>query len=327
MRKIPKPYALLAVAVTAVVGLAIAIIPLFGPEKKAPEHRVTWVWDLDALLAERTGAIIPFLREHRVSTVYVHADAELAKPGMPEKYRAFIAEAREAKIQVHALGGEREWALPDRMQGLRAFLDRVADYNASVPEASRFTGIHLDVEPYLLPKWETDEASVVAGWREMMAAYKDFAHAHGLHAGVDLPFWLDKVKLPDDERTLDAWMLDTADSVALMSYRNRAEGSNGVLSLVKPMMQAAEAARKSDKQVFIGLNVAPDEASSLTFHEEGAGRFRQVADRIAARYTDDPAFGGIAVHDLARWMALEADEGKDIGGKDAGDGAEKEGGV
>ncbi|MCC3376188.1 hypothetical protein [Cohnella sp. REN36] len=304
---------LIAAVVLAGIGLALAIGPLFSPDKPKPEERATWLWDLESLLAERPGEIIPFLREHRVRTVYVHADAELAKPGMPERYRSFIAEARKAKIEVHALGGERNWALPEGAKGIRAFLDRVAAYNASVPEASRFTGIHLDVEPYLLRAWESDQGEVVASWREMMTDYREFAHAHGLHAGVDLPFWLDKVTLPDDERTLDAWMLDTADSVTLMSYRNQAEGSNGVLALVRPMMQTAENPSYADKRVLVGLNVAPDEANSLTFHEEGAAKFRQVADRIADRYADEPAFGGIAVHDLARWMALEEQGGGERG--------------
>lgn len=270
---------------------------------------VTWVWDLNRLLggdSAKVDSAVSFLKEHQVVAVYLYAPGSIAESAELPLYRSFIEAARGQNIDVHALGGEREWALKEQSPGLTAFLQRVADYNDSVPAEDRFTGVHLDVEPYSLPEWDSDQSDVIRNWKSVVSTAREFAWAHSLALGVDLPFWLEGIPAGSDgdsAKTLDAWMMANSDSVALMSYRTEAEGDNGVLALVRQEME--HAAADSDCRVYIGLNVAADTDAKLTFKNKGIAPFNRVSSQIRRAYGKASAFGGIAVHDLDAWMALE----------------------
>lgn len=282
-----------------------------GSRASLNRDEATWVWDMDELLGtdgSRTREVIDFLREHQVRTVYLYTGKSAAGSQL-SLYRTFIQEASDAGVRVHALGGERNWALADGRAGLREFMEQVAAYNESVPEDARFTGIHLDVEPYLLPQWDKDQTGLIREWERMMDQAAEFTGSHSLELGVDLPFWLDDIPAAADDgkfsETLDQWMMAKADSVALMSYRNEAEGSGGVIALVKQELQHAEA---SGGHVFVGLNTAPDEEPKLTFYGMSPERLRQETKRIQREYAGNAGFGGVAVHDLAAWMRLEQEQ-------------------
>ncbi len=301
----------IAIAAAAAALLLIAgLVKWCGPStENINRNSATWVWDLKSLLDENGGSadgIVSFMRERDVRYAYVHTTDDMGAGETNEMFRSFIRKAAEAGIEVHALGGERDWVLPGKRGGMSDFLARVAEYNETAEEAEKFAGIHLDVEPYLLDEWEADEALVASRWIEMMEEFVSFARLRGLETGVDLPFWLDRIPAKagnGDSVTLDQWMMSSVDSVALMSYRDEAEGNNGVLSLVRGEMDHAA---ETGRTVWIGLNVAKDSDNLLTFYEEGPDSFRGVADRIRREYGDSPAFGGIAVHDLANWMRIES---------------------
>ena len=271
--------------------------------------RTTWVWSLEELLNDNGGAeeVIRFLEEQKVNAVYLHVDDTLKKAAAREAYRDFIRQASMAGIQVHALGGDRDWVLEPGREEFRVFLELITDYNGSAPAESRFTGVHLDVEPYLLKEWEEDRRGVVASWREMTEEFVSFAQAHSLETGMDLPFWLDTVPAGDDNendgiRTLDQWMMARSDSVSLMSYRNEAEGEDGVLAIVAGEL---EHAGRTGGTVYVGLNAAKDEEEKLTFYDRAAEELRRMMRRIDDEYAGQAGYGGIAVHDLASWMRKE----------------------
>ncbi|CAM4049966.1 hypothetical protein COLU111180_20870 [Cohnella lubricantis] len=298
-------------AFIVVLAAALLIYELSrGGREPLNRTAATWVWDLDELLGaggSRTGEVMDFLRERRVNAVYLYMGKSAAGPGQ-SLYRAFIQAASDAGVEVHALGGERNWALSEGWAGLRDYLEQVASYNESAPEGARFKGIHLDVEPYLLPEWAHDQSGLTREWEQMVDQAAAFAASHSLELGVDLPFWLDDIPASASSldgkpsATLDQWMMDRVDSVALMSYRNEAEGTNGVIALVQQELQHAEA---SGCRVFVGLNAAPDEEAALTFYGTSPERLRRAAELIQREFAGNAGFAGIAVHDLAAWMRLE----------------------
>lgn len=298
-------------AIVTIAAIATGWIAFRASHSDERSDSVTWVWDLNRLLGGDTAKVdsaVSFLKEHQVVAVYLYASGSIAEPADLPLYRSFIEAARGQNIEVHALGGEREWALKEQSPGLAAFLQRVADYNDSVPAEARFAGVHLDVEPYSLPEWHSDQSDIIGNWKSVVSAAREFAWAHSLALGVDLPFWLDGVPAgPDGDsaKTLDAWMMANSDSVALMSYRTEAEGDNGVLALVR---QEMEHAADSSCRIYIGLNAAADTDAKLTFKDKGIASFNRVSSQIRRAYSKAPAFGGIAVHDLDAWMALEQDK-------------------
>ncbi len=298
-------------AIVLVLAAVLIMVITEGRGKTVNRDTATWVWDLKALLdgdEANVPRVADFMRERQVQTVYLHVGTAMAgeEEGL---YRAFNRAASAEGIEVQALGGERNWALPEGRAGMREFLGMVADYNAAVPEPERFAGVHLDVEPYSLPIWDEDREGTIRGWRTTVEEMSDFARSHALRSGVDIPFWLDEIPAFDGDsgsgeasETLDQWMMRSADSVTLMSYRNEAEGSGGVIDLVK---QEIDHARGTGAVVFVGLNVAKDTEPKLTFRGLGADRFRDAVSRIQRAYAGNAGFGGIAVHDLAAWMQLE----------------------
>lgn len=73
----------------------------------------------------------------------------------PGAWRRFLAEAHQARIQVHALDGYPEFALkPQHGVPLLAVVDAVIVFNRESPAEQRFDGIHFDNEPYLLLGWK-----------------------------------------------------------------------------------------------------------------------------------------------------------------------------
>jgi len=315
-------------AIVLVLAAVLIMVITEGRGKTVNRDTATWVWDLNALLdgdEANVPRVADFMRERQVRTVYLHVGTAISgeEEGL---YRAFNRAASAEGIEVQALGGERNWALPEGRAGMREFLGMVSDYNAAVPEPERFAGVHLDVEPYSLPIWDEDREGTIRGWRTTVEEMSDFARAHALRSGVDIPFWLDEIPAfggdsgsgeasgtsetsrnsgsggGDASETLDQWMMRSADSVTLMSYRNEAEGSGGVIDLVK---QEIDHARGTGAVVLVGLNVAKDTEPKLTFRGLGADRFRDAVSRIQRAYAGNAGFGGIAVHDLAAWMQLE----------------------
>lgn len=303
------------IAAASILILAAAWL-IYGYErgKPAPVNRdeAAWIWDLPELVGSdgsKTGEAADFLRKHRIRTVYLYTGSK-ATGEQQTLYRSFIQAASNAGAEVQALGGERNWVLAGGRQGLLDFMRQVAAYNDSAPENARFSGLHLDVEPYLLPEWDKDPNGVVRQWEEMMDQASEFARGRSLELGVDLPFWLDDIPASasadgesgESSETLDQWMMAKADSITLMSYRNEAEGSDGAIALVRQELRHAKAV---GGRVFVGLNAAPDEQPKLTFYGTSAERLEQVAARIQREFAGNGGFGGIAVHDLAAWMRLE----------------------
>ena len=65
------------------------------------------------------------------------------------------------------------------------------DAQSAAPAGSRFDGIHMDIDLYVLPGWQdvTRRESLLRNLLELSTAIKASAAANGLAFGVDIPFW------------------------------------------------------------------------------------------------------------------------------------------
>jgi hypothetical protein len=86
---------------------------------------------------------------------------------------------------------------------------------------------------------------------------------------------------------------ERVDGIVVMAYRDRADGSDGILRHTVGEIVAGAAA---DKPVMIGVQTAADELDKLTFYEEGAAAME--LDAVRQALTGAAGFGGIAVHHL-----------------------------
>jgi len=288
----------------------LALLWSAGAAKAAPASRAVWTWERDsyAMLESRQAAdaAFDFLRGKHVDTIYLYADAFEGRnliADQPERYRAFITRARARGFRVYALLGSaylhtERYILPGQRKQAKAMLQRVLDYNAAAPAEARFDGANLDIEPHLLDEWnDASRENLLRDFLDASAAWMAMKKASGqtLAIGPAMPFWFDGIPVRWQGRVRPAseHFADVYDYVALMDYRDHADGRDGIIAHAAREMAYAE---KIGKRVVIGLELTPNELKKVTFnHRREADLAREMAATEAA-YGKSEAFDGFALH-------------------------------
>ena len=266
---------------------------------RSVQQKGTWIWDASSIVVQGRESLA-FAEQQGVTKIYLYIDQRVA----PQDYARFIQEARRNEIQVEALGGDPSWGRKDKRPYIKEFTDWVSSYNTNVTEEERFSGIHLDIEPYLLPEWKNDRKRVVEEWLSNMDfVARDVQLLGDLDVSVDLPFWVHLIEVPGyDDYFVSTWMLKRFDTVVLMDYRNQAEGEDGIISNALAVL--TEASTMENKSVIVGVEMAKSsEGDQVSFFEKGHQvmmRELAITQENLNRYS---AFEGVAIHGFSEWMA------------------------
>ncbi|RNB90448.1 hypothetical protein EDM56_08030 [Brevibacillus fluminis] len=280
-----------------VAMLLILSAVVFSLYKDKPVTTATWIWDA-TIITEQADDVIAFAKENGVNLIYLHIEQNKIAP---DQYRSFIKAAGQAGIKVDALGGDRNWALTDNQSNISSFISWVKDYNSQAAEAERFQGIHVDIEPYLLSRWEKHKDDVIEQWMENMEfVVSETKKDPGLTVSADLPFWIDTLKVPGDSEKVSSWMLDRLDSITLMAYRNYAEGPNGIVDITQRVLADANDRKKAS--VIVGVNILESkEGDNVSFHKQGTTEMERELSILQSALAQSPSFAGYAVHDYKSW--------------------------
>jgi hypothetical protein len=267
------------------IGLLVAAAPLSlprpAPERSVapPDARAMWVWQ-----PAEPAALVAWATANDVRTIFTYVDVKaLDAPGLG-RLRALCD---GHGILLDALGGEPGWVL-DPAAATR--------WRDAVERLGVFHGLHLDVEPYLLPAWNSDRAATV----KRFLAVLDALHGGDRPLELDVPFWYGTVQTGD--RTLADEVLDRVDAVTVMSYRNRPTGPNSMLDVSRDLLDRAA---RAAKPVRLAAETQPlADCAHCTFH--GTTRSALAGDLSTAGTAAQrfPAFAGIAVHQYSTWSAL-----------------------
>lgn len=288
--------------------LAALLAAAVPPATAAP--RAVWTWERDsyAMLESRADAEVAFafLREHGVDTIYLYADGYQGRnlvAAQPQAYRDFIDRAHRRGFQVYALLGSahlntERYILPEHRREALAMLQRVLDYNAHAPISARFDGINLDIEPHLLAQWDdAHREDLLRDFLEIGAEWMRMKRASGqaLPIGPAVPFWFDgiAVRWRGTVKPASEHLADLYDYLALMDYRDHADGRDGIVAHAAREMAYAQAA---GKRVVIGLELGPNELQKVTFHHRSEADLDRAMAATAAAYARSPAFAGFALH-------------------------------
>jgi len=296
--------ALSIVSLVFLIGLSTKettaeVLPTRVKPAEGKPLKATWLWHTYETASE-PDQILTFAAEQGVNLLYLKIDTSLS----PAYYRKFIGKARAAGIDVHALGGKSDWGLAQNRQDILALVDWVNRYNRKAKAQEKITGIHLDIEPYLLPQWKTDQQAVIRQWMGNVEAYvSKIRQQPSLQIGCDLPFWLDNIPVPGSPDTsLAEWMIAKHDHVAVMAYRDRAAGSNSISSLVT---QELEMADRHGKNLLVAVETKQSsEGNFITFFEEGNAYMDRELNKLPALMAKHPSFAGVAVHSYEYWKEL-----------------------
>jgi hypothetical protein len=263
-------------------------------------------------------AAIEFLHAKRIDRVYLYADAYQGRnllTAKPAAYGNLIRQLRARGIRTHALLGSwylhtERYVLPAGHGDAVAMLRRVLEYNARAPAEERFDGVNLDLEPHMLDEWnDRTRAGLLRGFLDLgarlMALKRDLRA--DVPIGPAIPFWLDGITLDwhGASKAASEHVLDTYDYVALMDYRNHADGRDGIVAHARSEMSYAAA---RGKRVVVGVEVAPAEPKKVSFDGLREADLEQALAATGEAYQDNPAFGGFVIHHFTayrRWLALQ----------------------
>ncbi|MGI5243599.1 hypothetical protein [Dactylosporangium sp. CA-139066] len=273
---------LVAIALIAATPLRL---PPLAPETSVapPGTRAMWLWRQD-----EPRPVVDWAAANGVRALFAYYDPE-AGPAELTRLRELQRLCEAAGIVLDALGGDPAWTT-DHATALA--------WARGAAATGLFRGLHLDVEPYLLPSWTQEQAALVP---RFLALLDETNAATDLPVELDVPFWLPTVPTPGGGNLADA-VLDRVDGITVMSYRNTATGSNSMLGVADDLLRRAG---RVAKPVRLGAETQPlRDCGYCSFHGDSATQLHRTlaaVDTAAQRY---PAFAGIAVHQYDTWITL-----------------------
>ena len=288
---------LLALAATAFAT------PITPRQSSSMPNRALWLWDSD--LIKNSASLMQFLRvasapNHDFTTVHALSNRGMDNP----TWQNFIKKCTAQGIAVEALIGDKLWIIGRSTEAGPSFqdqLDWIEQYQASAPAGARFSGIHLDVEPWGLDGWAANKGPYVDSLYSIVSEAKAFGKAHNLPVAADLPFWASQV--PCKDSTMDICLLKNLDTVTFMTYRNT---PSELLEVAKP---AIETLKKVDpkKPVWLAVETsssAPD-VGLISYGGKSVetllGDLSVVEANATKMYSN---FAGIAVHSYEDFVSL-----------------------
>jgi hypothetical protein len=243
-----------------------------------------WLWD-DSPAAE----VVPWAAAHGVSEIFVHVGATALTDDLP-RLRAMRQAADAAGIRLTALGGDSAWTT-DHAAALA--------WQRTAVATGVFSGIHLDVEPYLTAGWTSDLRGTQASF---LALLDKLRTGSKLPLEADVPFWYGQYTIGG--KNLATEVLRRVNAVTVMSYRDTGTGPNSILEVSRDWLTRGAAA---GKRVRLGAETGPlADCSYCTFAEEGATRLGTELAKVDAATRSTTGFAGIAVHHYTTWRDLPA---------------------
>ncbi|GAT67178.1 amidase [Planomonospora sphaerica] len=270
---------------------AVAVPPSAGT-RAAPAPagtRAMWLWNsATAVPAE----VLAWARDQGVTEIFAYAPANLpTNSALLTRMRELKRGADTAGIRLTALGGEPEWAT-----------DHTAarTWQRAVLGTGLFAGSHVDVEPYALPAWQSDQAALAQSFVQMLQTLQADS-ARPLEA--DVPFWYGEIPTGTGT-TLADQVLAQVNGVTVMSYRDTATGPNSMTDIAADVLTRGSAA---GRPVRLGAETGPlEDCPHCTFAGEEPARVTTVLAEVDAAVGAYAAFNGIAVHHYESWRTMGA---------------------
>jgi hypothetical protein len=271
--------------------------------------RAIWMWEASSftMLAHPDIArnSIAFLKAKGVNTIYLYADEYQGLSKIltqPQQYASLIKHLHQQDFKVYALLGSwhlktHRYVLPqERGKALQMF-QRVLDYNTRVNPSEQFDGINIDIEPHMLDEWDSQKIWLLEQWIELSHEFMRLKRQSNLSlkVGPAIPFWLDNIpiKWNDHLKPTSQHLQDIYDYVALMDYRDRAEGGDGIISHAENEMTYAA---NIGKEVVIGIETGPNEIKKVSFNHLTEIDMNRELALVYKAFASQRAFAGFVIH-------------------------------
>ncbi len=290
-------------------------------QAQAPAPRAIWTWEAESYaMLERPAALdeaLRFFGEKKIDTIYLYADAYRGRnllADQPQLYRRAIRRMHASGQRAYALLGSgylhtERYVLPAHHAEAVAMLERVLDYNKTAAPEERFDGVNLDIEPHILDEWGSRKMELLAGFLDMSRALMRAKARSGqaIEIGPAIPFWLDGIELEwqGKRKPVSEHVQDLYDYVALMDYRDHADGGDGLIAHASDELRYGESI---GRRVLIGVETAPNEIRKVSFHHLDEQAMERELNKTAAGVNKMRSFGGFVIHHYQayrQWLRLE----------------------
>ena len=294
-----------------------APVPIPSTPVTTTQEYGVWVWDSPVAVPwEKNKARIDAAAAHGFNTIYVTVDDYL-DTNSPATYSAsvekFIAYANSKGIAVDAEAGWRDWAKPTLRSKAYAILAFVNNYNST--HTAKFRNVQYDIEPYILPEYETNKGAVLT---DFVTLTYELVKRNTGNAGITMV-------IPHFYGTADGWTpnvtyagktastfthlltaLDTkpGNSISIMAYRNYVEGKGGTLDIAGDEIREASTGIHSTK-VIVAQETGNVDPGYVTFFGMSKAELQKQIGAIKNSYANSSGFGGIAVHYLDPYLELK----------------------
>ena len=284
----------------------------------ADPMRGIWVYKTELVMSstEERAGLFEFCKERQITDLFwqVHFSPAGISPCTLENEeltRGFLREANARALRVHALTGDPSHTRREKHDRVLAYTDALIAFAGDSSPEARFHGLHLDIEPHGLPEWKG--ASGEAGSAVKVSLLTQWVAIHYLVAerlsesgtslvlGSDIVFWLDKMN-PDGSPVYPVTfrgvkkdpakhLLDVVDHVAIMSYRDTAEGRNGIISLVGKTIDYADTTKA---RVFVGVKMADIGPEKESFFGQTETQMIAALKPVEETFRPHPGYAGLA---------------------------------
>ncbi len=300
---------------------------VIAPPTSSPLEYGVWVWESPyAMGTVRSNDVIDKASVNGFNAIYITIDDYLNIIDMPNgslktqtlnsytsALTSFITYADQKGIKVDAEAGWRDWAKPELRYKAYNILEFVNSYNASNP-TSKFRNVQYDVEPYILPEYETNKAAVLYDFVEMVNQLV-IKNTSDLGIVMVIPHfydsaqnWTPQIMFNGNQASTFTHILRILDtkqnnSITLMSYRDHALGQDGTIALSQPEITEA-----SLDQYRVKINIAQEtgnvDPNYVTFYGKTRSQLMAELTTIKDTFSTSRAFGGLSIHYLDPFLQL-----------------------
>lgn len=323
----PTPVVTPAPAATTTVSTpTVPITP--APVVSSGKEQGIWIWNFPSqMLSSTADAQLKQLQVNGFTVVYITIDDYLDIASMPagtaktaatqtyfSNLSKFVAKANALGMQVDAEGGWRDWAKSEnRFKGF-TLIDMVKQYNAANP-ATKLRGFQYDVEPYLLPEYETSKASVLLDYVTFIDQSVQRL------AGTDIKFSMAIPHFYDDAQ---AWTPSFAyngkttfafnhllnilekkpgSTILLMSYRDTFDGANGTRQISETEVKEASAGYSTN--IIVSQETGNVDPAYVTYYGGTRADVMNALSQIQTGFGSYSRFGGTAVHYMDSFLEMK----------------------
>jgi hypothetical protein len=251
-----------------------------------------WAWNWTD-----SAAMVSFAQANGVTEIFAYVAPGFtdptyipwgwSQPQLPLE-ESLSADAAAAGITVYAMGGDPSW-VPNPAAG--------TDWANEALATGLFQGLHVELEPWALSSWGTDQSGTINQYLTELADIHTVAQTFGVPDEISIPYWLSMFSTSSDV-PLDVAAMENADAATVVTFFNS-------VSQIESFGSAElSAARSVGIPLRFAAEANQDSPSWLSFYGDTLAQFDTAIGQVNSDMAGTPDYLGIAVEDYQGWSAM-----------------------